>query len=245
MQTIRITTAQNIDIDYEVASVGDRILGNLIDIATFVALCLLVFAVAMISRGGLENFSVGFSVLPIALIILWAFYDLICEVFFNGQSIGKKAMKIRVISLDGGRPTLGQYLIRWLLRIVDFTLTSSLGAMICVIATEKKQRIGDIAAGTTLVKTHPGTQASHIAFAPPAEDYTPVYLNARDLSDQDIALIHEIIGNFKKTANLVLLYSMADKVKELLNVSSTNTDALTFLETVVRDYNHLTAKEYV
>jgi uncharacterized RDD family membrane protein YckC len=245
MQTIRITTAQNIDIDYEVASVGDRILGNLIDIATFVALCLFVFAVAMISRGGLENFSVGLSFLPIALIILWAFYDLICEVFFNGQSIGKKAMKIRVISLDGGRPTLGQYLIRWLLRIVDFTLTSSLGALICVIATEKKQRIGDIAAGTTLVKTHPRTQASHIAFAPPAEDYTPVYLNARDLSDQDIALIHEIIGNFKKTANLVLLYSMADKVKELLNVSSTNTDALTFLETVVRDYNHLTAKEYV
>lgn len=242
MQTIRITTAQNIDIDYEVATVGDRILGRLIDWGVFIAFYLLILAIGLLGMDGFGRLGVGLPVMIIIVVFLYAFYDLACEVFMNGQSVGKRVMKIRVISLDGGRPTLGQYLIRWLLRIVDFQLTVNLCALISVIASEKKQRVGDLAAGTTLVKTHPRAHAADIAFAPPPENYTPRFPQANQLSDKDIMLIHEVLQNYKNGGNVGLLYTMATKVKELLGITPDKMDDFTFLEVIIADYNYTTSR---
>ena len=82
----------------------------------------------------------------------------------NGQSVGKRILKIKVISLDGSQPSIGQYFIRWLFRLVDFALTAQVGGLICVAVSKNKQRIGDIVAGTTLIKTVPYTQLDHMLF---------------------------------------------------------------------------------
>ncbi len=119
MQTINITTSQNIDIDYEIAGLGERIVARLIDYAIFV----LIFILAAIILGASETVRespVPFFVLYIIYAALYGFYDLVCEIFMNGQSIGKRIMKIKVISLNGAQPSVGQYLLRWLFRIVDF-----------------------------------------------------------------------------------------------------------------------------
>src|ERR1700744_2524506 len=122
MQTIKITTSQNIDIDYEVAGLGERILARLIDLAIFFLIYILGLSI-----GSLANWFTGENVTIIIAIIIYAvllvFYDLIFEIFMNGQSIGKRIMKIKVISLDGGQPRIGQYFMRWMFRIVDFLIT--------------------------------------------------------------------------------------------------------------------------
>src|ERR1700747_2522173 len=112
MQTINITTSQNIDIDYEIAGLCERIVARLIDYGIFI----LLFILAAIILGASET--VRESPMPVFVLyiiygVLYGFYDLVCEIFMNGQSIGKKVMKIRVISLDGSRPTISQFLLRW------------------------------------------------------------------------------------------------------------------------------------
>lgn len=146
-------------------------------------------------------------------------------------------MKIKVISLDGSRPSLGQYLIRWLFRIVDFLLTFQLGALISVIVTKNKQRIGDLAAGTTLVLTRSRTVIDHLAFKPVEADYKPVFQEAGQLADRDLSLIYEVI----QSKNPVLIHQMANQIKSHLQIT-TKFDDLNFLETVVKDYSFLVAK---
>ena len=242
METVRVSTSQHVDIDYPVAGLGERVAARLIDFGLFIAIFLIFLL--FFSLTGLINS--GRIVVIVMLLIFGAgfvFYDLICEIFMNGQSIGKRLLKIKVISLDGAQPSLGQYFIRWVFRIVDFVLTSWVGALICVAVTENKQRIGDIVAGTTLIKTVPRTQFEHIAFHPAAEEYIPVFDTVGEMNDRDIELIHEVLNTYYKTRNADLIYQMAAKVTNHLRISiPEGMNELQFLKTVIMDYNQITAK---
>ena len=242
METVKVNTSQHIDIDYPVAGLGERIAARLIDIGLFIA----VFVIIMFALG-MNGLLRGGSSIPIPLIIYavgFVFYDLLCEIFMNGQSIGKRIMKIKVISLDGAQPSIGQYLIRWVFRIVDFTITQWLGALISVAVTENKQRIGDIVAGTTLIKTIPRTQLQHIAFHPVDEEYTPVLNGIEQLTDRDVELIHEVLNTFYKTRNQDLIYQVASKIYLIIGTDAyaKNLNELEFLQTVIKDYNQITSK---
>lgn len=243
MQTIRVTTTQNIDIDYEVAGVGERIVAYIIDMGLFVAV---IFA-ALIGIGisgsikGTNDVLIGF--IFIAYAALYVFYDLICETAMNGQSVGKRIMKIKVISLDGSRPRFGQYLMRWLFRIVDFLLSGGVCAVICVAVSDKAQRIGDMVAGTTLIRTSPRTKMNNIAFKPEADNYQPVFAAAANLNEKDIELINEVINNYIKSRNSVLVYNMAQRIKELLGVTPPpEMNDMLFLQTIIKDYSHIIAQ---
>src|ERR1700761_3904377 len=153
MGVIVVQTAQNIEIEYEIGGLGERILARLIDFAVFIPFVIALFIAA---AAQMDNIALG--IFGVVLVLIYAFYDLVFEVFFNGQSIGKRVMKIRVISLDGARPKFSQYLLRWLFRLVDFSMTGAVCALICAAVTKNGQRLGDIVAGTALVKTKPRTQ---------------------------------------------------------------------------------------
>ena len=242
METVRVNTSQHVDIDYPVAGLGERVGARLIDGALFVVV---FFAFAIFS-----SVTDLFQANEIALIVIisiyalgYVFYDLLCEIFWNGQSIGKRLLKIKVISLDGAQPSVGQYFMRWIFRIVDFSLTGSLCGLICVAVSDKKQRVGDMVAGTTLIKTVPRTNFNHIAFHPPTEEYIPVFENVNLLTDRDIELIHEVISTYYKTFNQTLVYQMAEKVSNLLGIAKpAEMNELDFLKTVVMDYNQITSR---
>lgn len=245
MQTIRITTTQNIDIDYEVAGLGERIVAYIIDMAMFaviiIATLIAIGVVGGMRRGGSD---IWIGVLFVIYGALYVFYDLICELAMNGQSVGKKIMKIKVISLDGARPRLGQYLLRWLFRIIDFLPgTLNLCGLICVAVSDKSQRLGDMVAGTTLIRTVPRTKMQNIAFKPEADNYQPVFTEAAQLSEQDIELINEVINNYVKSGNSMLVYNMAQRIKDLLNVSPpAEMNNMLFLQTIIKDYSHIIAQ---
>jgi len=242
MQTIRITTSQNIDIDYEVAGVGERILGRLIDYGLFILILILGAIVGSMMSSDSDSSPV-IIVLIVIYAVLYVFYDLVCEITMNGQSVGKRVMKIKVISLNGARPTISQYLLRWLFRIADFTLTSDVCGLISVAVTEKHQRVGDLVAGTTLIKTSPRTQIDRLVFAPVADTYEPVYKEVTLLTDRDITLVHDVLTNYLKTGNNVIVYNTAERIKEFLSVSlQPNMNSLQFLQTIIKDYNHIVAQ---
>jgi uncharacterized RDD family membrane protein YckC len=242
METVRVNTSQHVDIDYPVAGLGERVGARLIDGALFL---MVFFIFAMFSSlSGIFNANGITMIIIISVYGLgYVFYDLLCEILWNGQSVGKRLLKIKVISLDGAQPSMGQYFMRWVFRIVDFSLTGSLCGLICVAVSDKKQRVGDMVAGTTLIKTVPRTRFNHIAFHPPSEEYVPVFENVNLLTDRDIELIHEVLNTYYKTFNASLIYQMATKVSDLLSATKPEgMNELDFLKTVVMDYNQITSR---
>lgn len=247
METVKITTSQNIEIDYQVARLGDRVLARIIDYAIFFGLymlCIMVFIGYTATSGTADSATSNMRMLIVVCVWLGlcVFYDLVCELFFNGQSIGKHIIKIKVVSLNGARPSVGQYLLRWIFRIIDFGISAGSLALVSVALTDNRQRVGDMVAGTTLVKTEPQTQFKDLFFNHPGEDYQPTYTEVWQLTDKDITLIYDVIKNFNLTRNSDLVYKLALRIKDYLKISYPKTiNEYQFLEIVVNDYNSLVA----
>ncbi|WP_431293589.1 RDD family protein [Pedobacter sp. P26] len=91
MDSIRISTAQNIDIDYEIAGLGERIAARCIDLAGFVVIAVITLVVMGAVSVGISG-SAGMIVLFV-FIAIFAFYDLVCEITMDGQTLGKKGFK--------------------------------------------------------------------------------------------------------------------------------------------------------
>lgn len=237
MNTIKITTTQNIELEYDLASLGERIVGYIIDlliVSAYVVVILMIFISGnYINR---NEWMIFVFIIPVF------FYDLVSEIFMNGQSVGKRVMNIKVISLDGGQATLGQYLIRWVFRLIDFSLTSNLCALISVAVSERKQRVGDMVAGTTLIKTIPRTVFQQTLYVPTQQvDYTVSFPEVANLADKDMQLIKEVIIHVNKTSNTKLAHQAAEKIKQTLHIQSTM-EPIQFLQVLLADFNHLTSQ---
>jgi hypothetical protein len=161
----------------------------------------------------------------------------------NGQSPGKRVMNIKVISLNGLQPSFGQYLNRWLFRLIDFSFSSGLVALIMVAVTEKKQRLGDLVAGTILVKTKLRTQLHQTIYQPFSTDaYQVTYPEVINLKDHDMQLIKEVIITVSRTGNSMLALQAQQKIEQVLHIYSKETAPITFLQVILTDYNYVTAQ---
>jgi uncharacterized RDD family membrane protein YckC len=244
MATIRVHTPQNVTLEYEVGSLGNRIVAAILDNLILFAYMGAVGGLAVWLGGRLTIYSPVLWVAGLLMGIPYVFYNLACEVFLNGQSLGKKAMNLRVMRLDGTAPRLGDYFLRWLLRIVDTSLPGigGLVAIITIAVSGKGQRLGDMAAGTTVISLKPRAEALGTLTTPlPPEGYQPVFPQAADLSDHDVALLRQLLGRSLQQENYVLLNETATKIKQLLHVQSELSDEA-FLRTVLRDHAHLVAQ---
>ena len=244
MPTIRIHTTQNVTIEYEAASLGSRIVAAILDNLILLAWIGAVFGLSF------WLFGRRFADSPVLVVVLgliaglpYVFYNLACETLLNGQSLGKKALHLRVVRLDGTAPRLGDYFLRWLLRAVDISLPffGPLVAIIAIAASGKGQRLGDMAAGTTVISTKPRPQQfQQVASQLTPPEYEPVFPQAADLTDHDAALLRQLLNRSLQQDNYVLLNETAVKIKSLLHVETNFSDE-EFLRTVLRDHAHLLA----
>ena len=140
MDNFQIETAQNVNIVQNVAGVGDRILAYLVDIIILgIYVIIMVILFSWLDMSDEYNFIVGMTIgLPLFL------YHLLFEMFWNGQSPGKYVMKLRVVKVDGSKPAFSNYLIRWLLRIIDVSLTSGALALVTILLNGPKDLLPSI-----------------------------------------------------------------------------------------------------
>lgn len=230
MQKISIQTTQNVRIEYVLAGIGDRILAYIIDIVIIAAYAVtlgLLFAAADVEP----------SLTVVILLALPAFlYHLLCEALLDGQSVGKRQMKIKVVKLDGSSPGLGAYLMRWILRLVDLNIFGGGVAVLCIAITTRDQRLGDLAAGTTVVKVK-GQETTPVFGV--EDHYQPTYSEVTRLTDADIDTIQRVIKAHRDSGNTEPVQRTAQKLEETLDVRS-DLRPLQFLFTVVRDYQYYT-----
>ncbi|HET6226520.1 MAG TPA: RDD family protein [Bacteroidia bacterium] len=231
MDKVKIQTTQNIVIEFQLASVGDRILATLIDV-----LILSVYSAIIGFIMNLTGIDGGLGVIAFFLPVM--FYSLICETFFHGKSFGKMVMKIQVVKLDGNQAKFVDYLLRWLIRLVDLLFLFGLIALITVIINGKGQRIGDIAAGTTVVKLKNKATIEDTILTTIQKDYAITFKEVSNLTDHDISIIKEVLQFDQKNPNDTMIHKLVAKTKKTMGIESTMAYRI-FLETVVADYTHL------
>lgn len=229
-----IVTGQFVRISQAPASIGERILARVID---YVILIIYVFGAAFVFS--LLNLldSNGFGEIMAYIVIIFPLlcYSLLWEVFNNGQSPGKSLVNIRVVKMDGTAPTFSSYLLRWLLYNIDVTFTSGLGVVV-VLVTKNSQRLGDLAAGTMVIKekNYKKIQVSLDEFNHLTQNYKPVFPQAADLSLEQVNVITRTL-EMRASERDKHIKQLAEKIRQLLSISSNISDE-TLLNTLIRDY---------
>ncbi len=237
---IHVQTAHNVTLALEPAGVGDRLLAYLIDLGILVAYTVLLSLLFYVVEVGSAALQVAFFSLP------WLLYFPVFEIAMDGQTPGKKVRKIRVVRLDGEPPSIGDYLLRWLLGFVDFTISTGAVAVTSIALTKDSQRLGDLAAGTTVVSSKDRARLSDTLFERVASDEPVTYPDAARLSDADIALVRDAIrvirleGVTAQSKKIAL--SVVEVIEAAYGITPGEQRLYFFLRTLLQDYTTLAGR---
>jgi len=147
-----IATPERVAFQYEIAGIGSRFLAQMVDMVIVFTIGLVITVAATALGALLNSAQVALLVGLILGFILLAGYFLISEAALSGQTLGKRTVRLRVVGDQGQPITLGQAIIRNLVRIVDFLpLLYGIGIVTLFISGRGK-RLGDFAAGTLVVR---------------------------------------------------------------------------------------------
>jgi len=267
MAVIKIPTNFNIDLEFQIPEFYKRVLALLIDIVLeyfYIRLAIRLFT----SISGSMDSEYDLQAIALLLSLPLLLYHPVMEITMNGQSIGKKITGIRVVNERGGRPSISQFLIRWLLRVSDlwiailliivasaslrgtdaetiFVVVAALSFLITdiilVISSQKSQRIGDILARTILINVRTKGNIEETVFQEVAQNYVPSFPEIMKLTDRDINAVKSILATARKKSDYRMAEVASNKIKSHLNIH-TDMSPFDFLEIVMKDYNYLSTK---
>lgn len=243
MKTVELKTTQNVAIQYELAPLRDRIFAFILDwLVKSVGAMVLGLIFFEIFR--IRHEVVSFVMMAI-IFLSNIFYSLFFEMVLNGQTPGKKLMKIKVIKLNGKQPTFYDYLLRWSFRIVDIYLTGSLLCLLLISSTKFSQRLGDMLSNMSVVKLNPSMSIGlkDILRIDSKKSYAPQFPMIKNFREEDIILIKQVLDRNRKYNNDAhhdALVDLANIMANKLDVTPVPSDKVTFLRTLIKDYIVLT-----
>jgi uncharacterized RDD family membrane protein YckC len=244
MSELSIYTTQNVVINFKAASVGERMLASLLDFFIKAAYVIVV-AYVFFNLLGFSNVLNRVDMWSrMAIIILFFFpvmiYSVTLESIFEGQTIGKKLIKIKVVKIDGYQAGFGDYLIRWLFRIVENNMLGGLIGLIAMLVSNKTQRMGDMAAGTAVITLKNNISIDHTILEEIGEDYQPVYPLVIKLSDNDMRIIKDTFVIAEIKGDLETIGKLAKKIESVSGIKNQSWNQTEFIKTVLKDYNFYT-----
>jgi len=231
MKKISIRTAQNVLIDFQVAPLGHRILGYLIDLI-IIGAATGVMAIILLS---IDEYFYYF--LPIIFIL----YTPVSEILLGGQTLGKKAMRTRVVNVNGKEPTVLDFLIRWAFRLIDIYSTVGSLAVILISTTARGQRLGGVLSNTLVVSLNSEMELSlnDILRIEDRSKYEPQYLEAYKFSEDEMLTVKSVLDRYSKyhnKAHTKLVDLSAQRCSDVLGINPVPENKFDFLKTVLRDY---------
>ncbi len=168
-----VATPERVAFSYQTAGLGSRFVAQLVDLAVLTGL---LVALGLVAWGA--GVLIGNPLVPVVAFLVAGFlvfwgYFIASELAWSGQTLGKRLMRLRVVGTHGEPITAGQAIIRNLVRIVDF-LPSYYGiGAVAMFVTSRNQRLGDLAAGTLVVKERAAVSLQQLTglepAAPPAQ----------------------------------------------------------------------------
>lgn len=243
MSELSITTTQNVDINFKAASEGDRVLAYLLDLVIWIAYYFVldkvfdatgfsdyISSMDMWSAIAIQTF---FS-LPVFL------YKLLFETFMDGQTPGKRILKIRVIKIDGYQAGFGEYMMRWLFGLIEAMPPFIFVGLIAMVISKKNQRLGDMAAGTAVISLKNNISIDHTILKEINDSYVPVYPLVIKLTDNDVRIIKETYESSLRATDFDMIARLQTKIEDVTGIKSVSANATAFVDTVLNDYNYYT-----
>ena len=245
MVELQINTTQNVNINFTAASVGERILAYVIDwlikVAYMITIYQVLFNLFEIEKlfADLDNWSIIAIVLLSYLPVM--VYSLLFEALLDGQTPGKRIMKIKVVKIDGYQASFPDFVIRWFFRIVDMNILSGVVALVAIVTSPKNQRLGDMTAGTAVISLKNNVNINHTILENIGSGYQPTYPNVIRLSDNDARIIKDTFQMARKSRDYKTLIKLRNKIIEVVGIKDVqqNNDA-EFIDTILKDYNYFT-----
>ena len=246
MDTISLETSQNVTIEYELAGIWERILAFFIDTVILYAYLILVFL--LFAFGDSEELLGNDIALFFYLIVtlpVWLGYHLFCETIFSGQSIGKMALKIKVVKNDGQQMDMSDYSMRWMFRIIDIMLSFGLIGVVAIMSSGRNQRIGDMVGDTSVIKLNPNNKIfiKDILAIKKKMSHVITYEGVVKFTEDDMLLLKNALERAKINPNdyyRKLLAELARKICDQLDIKDVPKKRTKFLKTVLNDYIVLT-----
>lgn len=255
MSVIKLNTGFNIEVEFAIAPFHKRFFAWVLDLVVQFAYLYLGGKFISIFASSDWDDSFGWALVLFYIPIL--LYHLLFEIMWNGQSPGKRALNIRVITTEGGQPSVSQYLIRWMFKTIDIPIwiIGLVGSGIwppvmilliftglaCMIFTPKTQRVGDLIAGTIIINTRNKASWQDTVFMEVDDNYQPSFPEVMRLSDRDINTIKQIINTSARSNDYSYAWRIAEKIKTILQVKS-DLPPIEFMQLLLKDYNHLSTK---
>jgi len=239
MKKIEITTPQNVTVQYQLGTVWERGLALALDVLIMVAGYFLLLGLLLFLIPGYIKVAAYFTLAPLII-----FYTLAFELFNNGQSPGKMALRLRVIRLDGKRPGFVDYLMRWSFRALEIYFSFGAVAIIAIISSAYNQRLGDILANTVVVSIgkHDRIAISTLMKLDQLEKHKVTYPQVIKLPEEALMIVKETLhrhSRFNNEAHEKSLNLLADQLQKQLGIKA-KTDKRKFLQTLLQDYVVLT-----
>ena len=245
MSQISITTTQNVKINFTAASIGDRILSFLTDIIIQIAYLIVVFYfLSLTGFSATMRYWDTWSQMAVGVIVAAPamFYTLVQESIFEGQTLGKRLMKIKVIKIDGYQAGFGDFLIRWLFRLIDIFSNSGIVGLISMAATKQSQRLGDISAGTAVISLKNNVSINSTILENIENEYIPTYSSVLKLTDNDVRIIKENYLFAVKNHDLLLVEKLKVKIETVTGIKNQSGNNNDFIKVILKDYNFYTQK---
>lgn len=245
MVELQINTTQNVNINFTAASVGERILAYVIDWIIKIAYGIVIYQIMfkLFQINDLVKDMDYWSQLAIYVVFYLPamFYTLIFETILDGQTIGKRILKIKVVKIDGYQASLSDFVIRWFFRIIDLNMMSGVVALIAIITSSKNQRLGDMTAGTSVIALKNKVNINHTILENLKTDYIPTYPNVIKLSDNDARIIKDTFTTARTTRDYQTLIKLRNKIKEVVEIKEVKqSNDIEFIDTILKDYNYYT-----
>lgn len=249
MNSIEINTSQNVNLDFTLASAGDRILAFLIDTVIKGGIFTVIWMVffKFLNLGAFLAKTDNMTAIAIYTLLTLPIdvYTLVFESVTEGQTPGKKMMQIKVVKTDGYQADFSDYFIRWVFRLVDIIMSTGLIAIVSIIVNRQNKRLGDIAAGTAVISLKQKYTINHTILVNIDKSYQPQFPQVVGLSDNDMRIIKENFLKERENHDPLLIQKLAGKIAATIGVTydKKQLSDRQFIKTIIRDYNYYTGND--
>jgi len=190
---VRIATPEGVDVELTLAGIGSRFIAAFLDLLIQGSVLLATaFALGVLGNDDAGGF--GVAAYSIVFFLVFFGYDVLFEVRSRGRTPGKRWTGLRVVLAGGGPITFVPSCVRNIMRVIDFLPPVYGIGMLSIFVTSRNQRLGDLAAGTLVVRERPGGLRAHsgpeeIALARGSEDGWDV----SSISAQDVGTVRQFL----------------------------------------------------
>src|SRR5712692_9673410 len=147
-----VSTPERVSFDYQVAGLGTRGIAQILDLLIVTGILLAVFFFAAAAASATQSDTVATLIELFGSFVVVFGYFWISEALFSGQTLGKRAFRLRGVGDRGETMTWVEAGIRNVVRIVEFLPYGYGVGLIVLFANGRGKRLGDLAAGTIVVK---------------------------------------------------------------------------------------------